>query len=285
MKLFYYKDPNGLRNFGDDMNPWFWEKFLPNGFNEQKESILVGIGTLLNDLHRELRDTPNIAVFGSGVGYGKQPPAVNEDWTIYCVRGPLSAKALGIDKNLAVTDPATLVNQFVSVPAIKRYKFSYVPHAIHANDAIRKICEDSDIHYIDPRNPIQEVFQEIADTKILLTEAMHGAIVGNSLRVPWVPVVTANIINAFKWRDWCASVGLEYTPNPMMPVWSCATEANALAKLRNSTRLALARRQLVKICRTAKPQLSSDERLKTLTHQLLDKMDILRTDIQRNKYL
>ena len=284
MKLFYYKDPQGVRNFGDDMNPWFWEKFLPNGFDDKEGAILVGIGTLLNDLHRELYEkTDRVVVFGSGVGYGKQPPSINDHWTIYCVRGPLSAQALGLDARVALTDPAILVNQFV-LPSNKRYKFSYIPHAIHANSGIKQVCEDSNIHYIDPGKPIQDVFTDIADTEVILTEAMHGAIIGNALRVPWIPIVTAKIINSFKWKDWCASVGLEYNPNSMMPVWGADRNASKLGKLRNGIRLGLARRQLVQISRKAKPQLSSDEVVNTLTDRLLETMERLRGDVQSGRY-
>jgi succinoglycan biosynthesis protein ExoV len=39
---------------------------------------------------------------------------------------------------------------------------------------------------------------------------MHGAILADTLRVPWIPVITSPIINVFKWRDWTMSLGLDY---------------------------------------------------------------------------
>ena len=36
-------------------------------------------------------------------------PQINENWTIYCVRGPLSASELGVPADRAVTDPAALI--------------------------------------------------------------------------------------------------------------------------------------------------------------------------------
>ena len=39
---------------------------------------------------------------------------------------------------------------------------------------------------------------------------MHGAIVADTLRVPWIPVRTNPKILPFKWLDWCQSVKLPY---------------------------------------------------------------------------
>jgi succinoglycan biosynthesis protein ExoV len=46
----------------------------------------------------------------------------------------------------------------------------------------------------------------------VLTEAMHGAIVADTLRVPFVPLVSSREISSFKWMDWTLSMDLPYRP-------------------------------------------------------------------------
>ena len=105
MKLYYYQDAAG--NFGDDLNPWLWYGMAPELFDQDDSSLLVGIGTLINN---KVPAQPRKLVFGSGVGYNGAPQ-VDANWKFYCVRGPLSAHTLGLDPSLALTDPAVYLAQ------------------------------------------------------------------------------------------------------------------------------------------------------------------------------
>jgi succinoglycan biosynthesis protein ExoV len=87
----------------------------------------VGIGSLINNgLPKRTRYARKIVIFGTGVGYGKEFPKLDESYTIYCVRGLLSAQALGISEKLAITDGAVLIRQVFSNQAPKKYRFSGV---------------------------------------------------------------------------------------------------------------------------------------------------------------
>ena len=112
MRLYYYGE---YKNFGDVLNTWLWPKLLPNMFDEDAGILFVGIGTLLNDF---IPAKPLKAVFGAGVGYGKGLPVIDQNWKIYCVRGPLSAQALGLEPKLAVTDSAALLRN-INLPPKK----------------------------------------------------------------------------------------------------------------------------------------------------------------------
>jgi len=91
MKLHYFKSPQGISNFGDDLNPWLWGKLLPGSFDDDHETIFIGLGTLLN---RRLPPRSRTVVFSAGVGYGVAPE-VDDSWKIYCVRGPPVGKSVG----------------------------------------------------------------------------------------------------------------------------------------------------------------------------------------------
>jgi succinoglycan biosynthesis protein ExoV len=46
---------------------------------------------------------------------------------------------------------------------------------------------------------------------------MHGAIVADSLRVPWIPLRPIAAEHRFKWLDWTRSVDVPYKPVALTP--------------------------------------------------------------------
>jgi hypothetical protein len=56
------------------------------------------------------------------------------------------------------------------------------------------------------------VLAAIESSEMVLAEAMHGAIVADALRIPWVPLQLYDQILNLKWHDWCGSLGIKYTP-------------------------------------------------------------------------
>lgn len=207
MKLYYFRDPLG--NFGDDLNPWLWERLLPGFFDGVDEVLFIGIGTLLN--HR-IPSAKRRIVFGTGVGYGRLPQ-IDQSWDIVCVRGPRSAAALGLDADAAVTDPAIFIHDLFGHRVPKAHRFSFMPHCASArNGDWEEVCGLAGIHYIDPQRDVATVASDLAKTEVLLAEAMHGAIVADTFRIPWIPVRCYDHIEAFKWNDWTDSVALTYEP-------------------------------------------------------------------------
>lgn len=204
MKLYYYKDEHG--NFGDDLNPWFWDHYLGDVLDDDaNKDIVVGIGTLIN--HR-VPTTPVKHVMGSGVGYGAMPAGDIGKWHFHFVRGPLSCEKLGLDKDRYVTDPAVLIPTLLPLEeASKRYPVAFMPHC--DSDRLgdwQRICEQAGVHYISPRNHYTEVFKAIRQTEFLITEAMHGAILADAYRTPWLGVKCYPHFSDFKWSDWMQSM-------------------------------------------------------------------------------
>jgi succinoglycan biosynthesis protein ExoV len=185
MKLFYW---DKAYNFGDQLNPWLFQKLAPHLFDASEEALFVGIGTLINRTYQEFSD-PHFAkvrkiVFGSGVGYG-QLPHIDETWTFYCVCGPLSAKALGLSPEHGVVDPAVLVSHFFQHDGVRR-AHGFMPHWEHDGRTWRTLCEAQGLTYVSACAPVESVMTQIASLEVLYTEAMHGAIVAEALRTPWV---------------------------------------------------------------------------------------------------
>lgn len=202
--LFYCQTPSG--NFGDDLNPWLWSRLAPEICDPQDKRLLIGIGTLLSN--RIPADSKKI-VFGAGWA-GTRLPKVDSTWKVYCVRGPLTASAMGLPAELALTDPAILVRGLLTGTVAKWYPVSFMPHHLSMLNANwPALCASMGIHCIDARSGVDKVLLELRRTSLLLAESMHGAIVADALRVPWIPVRLYAQINDFKWHDWMQSLGVQ----------------------------------------------------------------------------
>src|ERR671933_1813427 len=103
MQLYYRSPPGG--NFGDDLNPWLWPQLLPYPLEQclDDDTLFIGVGSILN--HRIPAHPTKKLVFGSGFGYGS-PPQVTGDWQFVGVRGPLTAKVLGLPSSVTYGDTA-----------------------------------------------------------------------------------------------------------------------------------------------------------------------------------
>lgn len=202
VKLFWFNRPGG--NFGDDLGPWLWPKLLPGLLDDDSADWLVGIGTLLNE---RLPPRGRLTVLGAGAGLG-HPPMIDARWRVLAVRGPLTAQVLGLSPALAAGDPAMLAARFVPPPEV-RAQVGFMPHysSLDRWDWAATAAELG-LVFVDPRVPVDATLLQIAGLASLLTEAMHGAIVADALRVPWVGVSIDPGFHAFKWRDWGASVGV-----------------------------------------------------------------------------
>lgn len=287
MKLCYYHDSEG--NFGDDLNAWLWPKLLPGVFdgtcrhgqeyyeeNDKEEALFYGIGTILD---ARIPKSPIKFIAGSGVGYFS-PPTIDEKYKIYFVRGPKTANKLGIDRSLAITDPAILLREFLS-PQKASYKASLIMHCDTAKGGYwKKIADSLGVHYIDPRSsdPLSVIRQLIA-SEYVITESLHGAIIADAFGIPWLPVNSMPHINQFKWHDWCESMGLEYQPCPLVSIYP--SENNGVGKmLLNNAKSVIGRKQLSRILKDNKTFVSDRDILSNHTSHMLEKLEQLKLDAQ-----
>ncbi|MBD2499329.1 polysaccharide pyruvyl transferase family protein [Anabaena azotica] len=303
MKLYYCKYPEGRQNFGDALNPWLWEQLLPGILDDDPDCAFVGIGTLINDaLPRRTPKAKLRVIFSTGAGYEKAMPVIDESYKIYCVRGPISAQTLGLNSDLAVTDGALLLRKVIEQnPLPKKYKFSYMPHYNFAGDGWQRVCDQLGFGYISPAWEIEDILIRIRQTEVLICEAMHGAIVADTLRTPWIAVTTHPSILPTKWQDWCASMTLEYQPYSLSYYYqpraskggwaNSQTSANKLdhlltpaRKLQDWFRQQKAARELSNLVKIAQPCLSSDNRMEEMLSRLEGCLEQFKLDFAQGKF-
>jgi succinoglycan biosynthesis protein ExoV len=234
MRVIYYQSPNG--NFGDDLNAVLWKEVLSPACFEADDAVLLGIGSIFRDdfLSSEATSRKRVFVLGSGAGTGPLPRRwPNANWSILAVRGPLTANVIGVPR-AAITDSAALL---ATTPALlptapKRNDIVFMPHYNSVQySRWPEICADLGITFVDAHAPVGATIEQIGRARLVITEAMHGAIVADTLRVPWVPVICSPAILPFKWVDWTESLDLDFRPLALPA--SSAWEALKHMKIRN----------------------------------------------------
>ena len=206
MKLTYHTG----NNFGDKLNPYIFERIMPNTFDDDESIIFVGIGSILG--FEKVKRANKKVVFSSGYSY-MDPPEIDNSWDILCVRGPLTAETLNINEKYAICDGAILLSQFNYPSYNKKFNFSYMPHVgSERYFDWGGVCSEVGYNFISPTEDTESIIRQVMQSRVLFSEAMHGAIVADALRTPWVAVKSYRDIDDFKWRDWAQSVELPYNP-------------------------------------------------------------------------
>jgi hypothetical protein len=288
MKLVYFRGK--VPNFGDELNPYLWQRLLPKGFLDDDDGeLFLGIGSILWDTFpREARKF----VLGSGyAGYTGVPDVHDGSWQIEFVRGPDSASVLGIDGDRAICDAAVLLRGIDLPPPAAPIDVAFMPHYESLDRGLwERACELAGVRLIDPRGDVETILSELRATRLLVTEAMHGAIVADALRTPWVAALPINPSHRSKWRDWSGALSLDVRhetlrPTNLMEFYVAATggrgslrgrtgmiNASHVARPLNSLLTWRAARQLRRLAE-CEPQLSADARIAEVTERALEAVD------------
>jgi len=279
VKLYYYRAPEG--NFGDDLNGWLWPKLLPGIFDTDENVLFFGIGTILNS---STPQKPRKIIFGSGAAYPEGLPDIDDKWSIRALRGPLTAQALGVDACLAITDPAALISTIGLPQERKRYRTSYIPQYRSAlTGQWKKACNRAGINYIDPRDRVDRCLQAIRQSERVICESMHGAIVSDALRTPWLAIRANNYVserrmNQFKWMDWSSSLGLKPPSETTHPLWRKASDENMWGTVKRAVKEAYVAHWLKRLSLRGSFQLSREKTLQTAISRYQDELEKFRKE-------
>jgi hypothetical protein len=288
MKLVFFR--GHVPNFGDELNLHVWPALLPKGFLDEDESeLFVGIGSIIGT---QMNPAARKFVMGSGyAGYMGLPDVHDGTWDIRFVRGPGTAERLGITADLAICDSAVLLRQMDLPPPDKSVGIAFMPHyesLERGNWA--EACRLAGITLIDATEPVDKVINQLRGASLLITEAMHGAIVADALRTPWVAARPIYGGHHMKWLDWAGALDIDLRMNPLKPtsvleyyigrtgrgdVSGSAGKfsKSALASLPNAILTHIAARHLQDMAGLA-PQLSTDRNIARATERAQDALDL-----------
>ena len=292
MKLYYYRGDKP--NFGDDLNPWMWPKLMPGIWDENEQEMFLGIGSIIFDSHPKQAQK---IVFGAGYGGYTPLPVIDDKWKFYFVRGVQTARECKLDPSLAIGDSAILLRSCITERPAKIHKVSFMPHFESTVDGNwRAACKLAGIHYIDPTATVDQTLADIMGSELVITEAMHGAIVSDALRVPFVAVKPIQQRHHMKWFDWASALDLDLRPQPLAASslveaamkWAGSNDPLVVKVRANRNRLLwvlpnrFAQRAAESLLQLARmePQLSADANMERAHTRMLEKVDLMMRDIK-----
>jgi succinoglycan biosynthesis protein ExoV len=197
---------------------------------------LIGIGSILDGRLNHLEGTKLV------MGTGYRPTRLGMPDLTSCrigfVRGPLSARALGLPDATAIADPAVLFGFDYSRSDAIEDRPAFMPHVgTHERFDCSRLAETAGVTLIDPSAPVDDVLRAISRAPRIVVEAMHGAILADAMGVPWTRLSLFNrtlegrAAVDFKWQDWGASLNLDVEPAAEAPLpWPGRTAVRRLVK-------------------------------------------------------
>ena len=202
--MILYQWRGAARNFGDELNNLLWPKLLPEFFDDDPAIRFLGIGSILDRRHE-----PHVLKLVAGSGYGgyEAPVALDASWRIHWVRGPRTARLLRLPEAIGLGDPGSLIPLSGLTPTRSPRDIGFMPHFESAGrGAWREAAEAAGVTLIDPRDDPAAVLAAIGRCRVLLSEALHGIIAADALRVPWIAIQPLAPIHRPKWVDWAESL-------------------------------------------------------------------------------
>lgn len=291
--MILYRWQGAARNFGDELNTVLWPRLLPDFFDDNPAIRFLGIGSVLDRRHDP---QPLKLVAGSGYGGYEGRPALDQSWIIHWVRGPRTAKLLGLSPALALGDPAVLVPTSLNLPAASGTDIGFMPHFESASrGAWQQAADLAGIRLIDPRGPPLDILNALGRCKLLLSEALHGVIVADALRVPWVPIRPLVRIHRAKWHDWADTMDVQprfqtlpaSTPAEwagVLPLRACHAgrmwldrQERHAGKAQSDRRVTRAA-QALRLAALVAPQLSTGAALDRCQDRMMDAIQAIRTN-------
>ena len=301
--MLLYRWRGEARNFGDELNTLLWPRLLPDLLDEDPATLFLGIGSVLDARHD---NAVTKVVAGAGYGGYAQPATLDERWVVHWVRGPHTARRLRLSPEYSLGDPAMLLPLAgLGSPDDRRptggrsnggRSVGFMPHFESlARGAWAEAASLAGVNLIDPRGDPIAIIAAIANCRVLVSEAMHGVIVADALRVPWVALLPLAPIHRPKWQDWAEVLELriEFQPGCASSLIERLHTSRLSARHRGRRVLQLAEPWLTGVARrrfvgeaaralseaaAASPQLSSSTALDRSRARMLERLKSLRRD-------
>lgn len=228
MRLSYFQSRHG--NIGDDLNPVLWPKVFGAGFFEPEDAapdsagpasgdpdsqrLFLGIGSIFDNRPEIVNPAAPTVVFGAGLRSARRAPANPGLFDIRFVRGPLSAHVLRKTGAMSISDPAILAPLYLPARSGEgSSRLGYVPYFMAPERLSQEIADAIGARLISPTLPPQDFIDAIASCDLIVSEALHGAILADAYRIPWAGVrlmsgAIEGRISLFKWADWMESLAI-----------------------------------------------------------------------------
>lgn len=220
-RLMYWAWWDDRRNFGDWIGPFLYRALtgdLPIHVRPDQvrppHTVHVTCGSIL----QKLSQPDTAVVWGSGVI--AQDSSFARPAAVHAVRGPFTQAALdrqGYPVPDVIGDPGLCLPLVLDPgPRPVSHRLGLVSHVIDRGfwDKNAEYLPDT-VRLIHLDRPIADVVADIVSCEAILSSSLHGIIIAHAYGVPAsaaVPCVGRLVGDGVKFRDYYASVGMDFQP-------------------------------------------------------------------------
>lgn len=205
--------PEIIRSFG--YNPIDYDKALSSKELHKYDSCLMIIGSELQKEQIDNLNVPKVYIWGQGKGLSGERFDINlndehykRKVKVYAVRGPHTQKSMGLKEDIPLGDPAFLSPLLFPIKREDNGKVIYAPHHKNRSDISTKMNKLGADDYFDvmiPRDNFKNELERIVNSKFVLTNSLHCAIISKAYDVPFaISLLKDEKMNMpEKWKDFC----------------------------------------------------------------------------------
>jgi len=198
-------------NFGDNLSTFLTgiisgEEVIAARRIPKGEVSYMVIGSILQAAHS------NLIVWGAGYIASDSRMRMTPK-KICAVRGRLTRDQLlrqGFDCPEVYGDPALLCPKYYKPTITNKFSLGIMPHYVDQDSVLLdRFRKNSGIPFIDVRDPVKKVIDEINNCERILSSSLHGLIVADAYGIPslWIKLSDKVVGEGFKFRDYFSSVG------------------------------------------------------------------------------
>lgn len=218
----------GLRNWGDDLNPWLFEKLTGKtaAYCAHKDiSRLLMAGSILQC------SGPLDICWGSGFITQDSARGIRIRAALAC-RGKLTARLLeenGSEPPEVFGDPGFLCADYVPPAPAKNSKIGIIPHYADQRHA-EVLAKELKARLIPVSLGIEEFVRAVSEVEIIASSSLHGLICAESLEIPatWIRISDNITGGNFKFQDYVSGTGREFAGLEPLDVRNTLTTAEVL---------------------------------------------------------
>ena len=217
---------NKYTNFGDILTPYIFSKFNTNMIYDNINPQIYGVGSLLHMIPNDYKGH----IWTSGFMYNTKTLNLKND--PIAVRGKLSLKQFHNDTSNTYIGDGGLILEKIYTPKIRgsiKYKLGVMPNYCDIvnmrDDPIEKfnIFNNPDVIFIDPRNYIETVVNDIYSCENIITSSLHGLVTADSYGINngcfksrETNIAIHNMQDSFKFRDYYSVYDINFDKNNLL---------------------------------------------------------------------
>jgi hypothetical protein len=214
MKICHH--PAAGRDAAGMVNAWLWPRLIPDLCARADDALLLGTGGLIDAANPEPAAHRRVVVFGAGArGTASVPDMSTAEWDIRFVRGPETARALGLGPDRWLCDPAVLAPKLHDgrnrdrLLRARTRRIGFLPGRHFAPDDARTLADGAGLHLIAAPDA-DSLLDALAGCDAALCGDPVAAVLADAFGIPWRPLrsAAADDGDAFEWLDLSRSMGL-----------------------------------------------------------------------------